>query len=262
MSDSNRTDSGEISQGRNNEGGSGTHPEGGDEPMVSVILPVYNGARFLAESLQSVGAQTFPNYEIVVVDDGSTDKSAAIAQSFPKVRYLYETNQGIALARNNAIAQAHGELIAFLDHDDLWAPNKLQEQVDYLRTHPEISLVLANERLFFTDGYSSPFWLKHKLMQSDHLGLVPGTWLLRKRVFEQVGWLNPRFRISDDVDWFMRFLDAGMQYGVVEETLLFKRLHGENASFQIQAAVEEVLAAFRASIHRRRASGVKRVVEQ
>jgi glycosyltransferase involved in cell wall biosynthesis len=232
-----------------------------DPPMVSIILPVYNGARFLAESLESAVAQTYPHFEIVVMDDGSIDDSAAIAQSFPRVRYWYQENAGIAAARNAAMKHAAGELIAFLDHDDLWAANKLELQVKYLQAHPEVGLVLANERLFFSNGYTSPFWLNHQLMQSDHLGLVPGTWLLRKSVFEQVGPLNPRFRISDDVDWFMRFLDLGFQYGVVEETLLFKRMHGENASFQIHAAMQEILAAFRASIHRRRDSGMTRTTE-
>lgn len=228
------------------------------EPLVSVILPVYNGAEFLAESLETAVAQTYRHFEIVVLDDGSTDDSARIAKAFPRVRYFYQQNGGIADARNNAIALARGELLAFLDHDDLWAHNKLELQVAYLRQHPDIALALAHERLFFTHGYTSEFWLNHKLMQNDHLGLVPGTWLLKKEVFYQVGPLNPRFRISDDVEWFMRFLDKGFQYGVVEETLLFKRMHGENASFQIQAAVQEILMAFRASIQRRRESGMTR----
>ncbi len=229
------------------------------ELLVSIILPVYNGASFLAEALASAIAQTYPHFEIVVMDDGSTDDSASIAQTFPRVRYFFQTNQGIAAARNHAIAHARGELIAFLDQDDLWATNKLELQVAYLLAHPEISLALAHERLFFTHGYTFEFWLNHKLMQQDHLGLVPGTWLVWKQVFDQVGALNSRFHIADDVDWLMRFLDAGLQYGVVEETLLFKRMHGGNASFQIQAAVGEILAVFRASVHRRRASRVQRV---
>lgn len=228
-----------------------------DAPLVSVIMPVYNGAKHLAESLASASAQTYPNFEIVVMDDGSTDESAVIAQTFPRVRYFHQENAGIAAARNRTVRLAEGDLLAFLDHDDLWAPNKIELQVAYLLTHPEVSLVLAHERLFFSDGFTSPIWLNHKLMQEDHLGLVPGTWLLRKEVFWAVGGLDPRFRISDDVDWFLRFRDAGFKYGVVEETLLFKRMHGENASFQVNLAVDEILSSFRESIHRRRESGTK-----
>lgn len=223
-----------------------------DAPLVSVIMPVYNGAKHLAESLASASAQTYPNFEIVVMDDGSTDESAAIAQTFPRVRYFYQDNVGIAKARNRAVRLSRSELLAFLDHDDLWAPNKLELQVAYLLDHPEVSLVLAHEHLFFSDGFTSPIWLNHKLMKEDHLGLVPGTWLLRKEVFWAVGGLNPRYRISDDVDWFLRFRDAGYKYGVVEETLLFKRMHGDNASFQVNLAVDEILSSFRESIHRRR----------
>ncbi len=222
------------------------------EPLVSIIMPVYNGARYLAESLASAEAQTYPHFEIVVINDGSKDASGEIAQTFPRVRYWEQENRGIALARNRAINLARGELLAFLDHDDLWAPTKLELQVAYMQAHPEAALVMCRERLFFSDGFTSPIWLNHRLMRSDHLGLVPGTWLVKKEVFLQVGEMDPRFRISDDVDWFLRFRDRGYEYGVVEETLLFKRLHGANASFQIELAVEEILASFRASIHRKR----------
>ena len=104
-----------------------------DAPLVSVILPVYNGARFLAESLESAVAQTYPQIEIVMMDDGSKDESASIGQAFPRVLYFYQENGGIAAARNAAIALAHGELLAFLDHDDLWAPNKIELQVAYCK---------------------------------------------------------------------------------------------------------------------------------
>jgi glycosyltransferase involved in cell wall biosynthesis len=226
-------------------------------PLVSVIMPIYNGERYLAASLASAEAQTYPHFEIVVINDGSTDACGEIAQTFPHVRYWEQENQGIAAARNRAVSLARGELLAFLDDDDLWAPNKLELQVNYLKTHPEVSLVICNERLFFSDGFTSPIWLNHRLMQSDHPGLVPGTWLLKKDIFLAVGELNPRFRISDDVDWFLRFRDAGFQYGIVKETLLFKRLHGGNASFQVEMAVDEILTSFRESIHRRRLNGTR-----
>src|SRR5688572_14285424 len=105
-------------------------------PFVSVIMPVYNGARYLAESLASAEAQTYPHFEIVVINDGSHDASGEIAQNFPHVRYWEQENQGIAAARNRAVSLARGELLAFLDHDDLWAPTKLELQVRYMQEHP------------------------------------------------------------------------------------------------------------------------------
>src|SRR3982074_3555445 len=102
-------------------------------PLVSVIVPVYNGERFLAETLQSIINQQYRPLELIVIDDGSTDQTARIATSVSEVRYFYQRNQGVANARNAGLAAARGELIAFLDADDLWQPNKLSLQVEYHR---------------------------------------------------------------------------------------------------------------------------------
>jgi glycosyltransferase involved in cell wall biosynthesis len=104
--------------------------------LVSVIVPVYNGERYLSAALESIFAQDYHPFEVIVVDDGSGDSSAAIAKSFKSVQYIYQTNQGIANAWNLGIDASKGELIAFLDCDDLWTPNKLRLQVDYLVNHP------------------------------------------------------------------------------------------------------------------------------
>src|SRR5688500_924354 len=113
------------------------------QPLVSVIIPVYNGARFLRAALESVFAQTYRPIEVIVVDDGSADDSGVIAQSFPEVRYIRQENQGVAAARNNAIEAARGEFFAFLDQDDLWTPEKLRLQIEHLLDHPEVGYTLT-----------------------------------------------------------------------------------------------------------------------
>ena len=102
-------------------------------PLVSVIMPVYNGEQFLRLALDSVFAQNYRPLDIIVVDDGSTDHSADIACSFKGVRYFYQENQGDGLARNHGIAQAQGDFISFLVADDLWAPHKTYVQIEYLK---------------------------------------------------------------------------------------------------------------------------------
>lgn len=231
------------------------------EPLVSVIIPVYNGEKYLSETLDSVTAQTYTPYEIVLVDDGSTDGGAAIAKIYPSVRYFFQKNSGIAAARNRAIEVAKGDLVAFLDQDDLWTPNKLKVQVRYALEHPEVALVLAREKLFFSDGYYSEFVAKHLYMGREHLSLVPGVWLIRREALKVVGGMDGAYKLADDVDWLMRFFDAGYRYGFVDETVLHKRIHGENASLKLHVAIDEILTAFRASIHRRRETGIKRVME-
>src|SRR5512143_3730544 len=109
------------------------------EPLVSVVMPVYNGARYLRQALESALAQTYRPLEIVVVDDGSTDETPAILAEFgTRIRALRQPNSGSAAARNAALDAARGELIAFLDADDLWLPQKLAVQVEYLREHPDV----------------------------------------------------------------------------------------------------------------------------
>src|SRR3954451_23570366 len=105
-------------------------------PLVSVIIPVHNGAKYLRAALESVFAQTYSPFEVIVVDDGSVDESGVIAQSFNDVRYIHQANQGVAAARNNGIGAARGEFLAFLDQDDLWTTEKLKLQMGYLMKDP------------------------------------------------------------------------------------------------------------------------------
>src|ERR1700694_2891614 len=112
-------------------------------PLVSCIVPVYNGERYLRSALESIFAQDYRPLEVIVVDDGSSDKSAVIAQDFKQVRYMHQTNQGVATARNAGLAAARGEFIAFLDQDDLWMSDKLSIQIEHLLKNPEIQYTLA-----------------------------------------------------------------------------------------------------------------------
>jgi glycosyltransferase involved in cell wall biosynthesis len=105
--------------------------------LLSVIIPVYNGERYLAEAARSVRAQTYRPLEVIVVDGGSTDNSAQIARSFAQVHCIQQRNSGVSAARNAGIAASHGESITFLDQDGLWAPEKARPHVRHLLNHPE-----------------------------------------------------------------------------------------------------------------------------
>src|SRR5919112_2696990 len=124
--------------------------------LVSVIVPVYNGERYLAAALQSIFEQDYRPFEVIVVDDGSVDDTAKIARSFQQIHYIYQSNQGAAAARNAGVATAQGELIAFLDADDVWVPNKLSVQADYLFRHPEVGYVVARGRHFLESEANFP----------------------------------------------------------------------------------------------------------
>ncbi len=227
-------------------------------PLISVVMAVYNGAAFLREALECVRRQTYPRLELIVVDDGSTDASGDIARSFAPAHYVHQSNRGIAASRNRGVALAGGEFLAFLDQDDTWRDDKLALQYEHMIAHPEVAIVLAKERLLFADGYHSEYWVNHRLMLEDHVSVVPGAWLVRRSAIDTVGPFDGSFKIADDFDWLNRLLDTGARYGVVEETLHFKRLHDANASSRIDVARAEILTLMRASIQRRRATGLTR----
>ena len=221
-------------------------------PLVSVIIPVYNGDHHLAEALESVLAQTYRPIEIIVVDDGSTDNSANIARSYKEVRYIYQPNQGVAVARNTGISQACGEFIAFLDQDDLWTPNKLSIQIDYLVKYENIGYTLAKMRVFLAPGISKPSWLKENYLLEDIPGYIVGTLVVRRSILEKVGEFNPIYKYGNDSDWFFRATDAGISKAILPETLLHKRIHNANESHKVQAMTLDMMKFLRSSIERKR----------
>ena len=227
--------------------------------LVSAIIPVYNGESYLAEAIASIYAQTYRPLELIVVDDGSTDGSAAIAQSFPLARYIYQSNQGHASAKNTGIAKARGEFIAFLDADDVWTPNKLSVQITFLLENPNVAFTLAQQRLFFMPGVEPPSWIKSEFYAQDYPGFLPGTLVARRNVLERIGGFDPSYRHDNDLDWFLRAKDAGWASVILPETLLLRRIHQNNLSHDDRALRTEGLRAFKASVDRQRRLSEKKM---
>lgn len=218
-------------------------------PSISVILPVYNGAQYLTEALVSVQAQTLPPDEIIVVNDGSTDNSAAIAQSFANVRYHYQANAGPAAARNTGLSLARGELLAFLDADDLWPAAKLAVQSAALAAAPELAVVLGQVQFMQLEA-SHQF----AAMAGPRLGFNLGCALFRASAFERLGTFNAALRYSEDVEWFMRAREQSLPMRVLEEVTLLYRLHGENMVRDKTARDHGFLRELKRSLERRRQS--------
>jgi glycosyltransferase involved in cell wall biosynthesis len=194
-----------------------------NEPRLSVIVPVYNGERYLQAALDSIHGQGDPSLEIVVVDDGSTDASPEIALRCPATRYLRQDNQGPAAARNRGVEMARGNLIAFLDADDVWAPGKLVRQLPPLSRDPAIELVTGHVQC--QQLRASGEW--ESFEQPRYLPLF-GAAVVRRSVLERVGPLDESLRCAEDVDWFMRARELGIRTEVLPDVVLFYRLHGAN----------------------------------
>ena len=215
-------------------------------PLVSVIVPVWNGERFLAEALDSILAQEYEPLEVIVVDDGSTDGSAAIAQA-RDVRYYVQPNRGPGAARNTGVAAAQGELLAFLDQDDVYLPGKLALQVETLAKRPEIGFVFTRIDVFLEPGVERPAWLPADWFVTPPVGYCPSTLMLRREAFAAVGEFDTDYTAFSDGDWFVRARRAGVENVVLDDVTVRYRIHGRNQSNDRNTFVHEVLRSLRRS---------------
>jgi glycosyltransferase involved in cell wall biosynthesis len=221
-------------------------------PLVSVVMIVRNGERFLEAAIDSVRAQSYRPLEIIVVDGQSTDSTSTIARSFPEVELISQTGRGVADAYNVGIEAARGELVAFLSHDDLWTPDKLGVQVEYLRAHPDIQYCVARVTFFLEEGCSPPRAFKRDLLAGDHVGFIMETLVARRSVFRVVGGFDPLRSVSEDTDWFARAKDAGVSMAVIPKVLLMKRLHETNLTRDAPLVRRELMEVIKQSIKRQR----------
>jgi glycosyltransferase involved in cell wall biosynthesis len=223
------------------------------EPLISVAMPVYNGQAYLSQAIESVLAQTWPRVELVVVDDGSSDRSPEIAASYP-LTYVRQENRGVAAARNRAVEVSQGELLAFLDQDDLFLPHKLERQLAALRAEPEAGVCACKMRLFLEPGLPRPRWIHPDLLDSEHHSLQLCTLLVWREVFERVGPFDESFQWAGDADWLLRAREAGVPIAMLGESLIDYRVHDHNESRHEDGIKREALRMFRQSVQRRRAA--------
>ena len=219
-------------------------------PLVSIIVAALNGERFLTEALGSAFAQEYDPFEVVFVDDGSEDRTGEIARSFP-VRYIWQENSGLPAARNAGLAIARGELICFLDADDVFPPTKLRQQVAYLDEHPKVGCVLGHQE-WIVAGLDPP------PLAPDPIFGVPGgvqfvSAMVRREVLDEVGGFDPSFRYAEDRDLFIRMREHGVSIDVLREIVLHKRLHGENMTLAAPTT-HPMLRSLREKLQRERAA--------
>ncbi len=220
---------------------------------VSVIIPVYNGARFLAEAIQSLLDQQAGRCEIIVVDDGSTDDSKAVALGYAAaVTYHYQPNAGVAAARNAGLAQARNAIVGFLDQDDRWAADKLALMLPVFATEPAPDAIygLTIQTVLRPD----PSGEIVEIEGDPHFNWLLGSALFRRRVFEQVGHFDETVRYyADDTDFFLRLRESGLRIDYTEQVALYYRLHGDNTSLKMPTARRMFFVeALKRSLDRRR----------
>jgi glycosyltransferase involved in cell wall biosynthesis len=218
---------------------------------ISVVIPVYQGERFLAQAIETVLGQDRRPDEVIVVDDGSTDASGRIARSYP-VTYVRQDNAGVAAARNAGLEAAGGDFIALLDQDDLWEPRKLRVQLACLHERPEVGWVTCRTRWLLEPGTPLPTWARPEWFEEPQVSFVTSAILARRSTFEAVGRFDPSYVVGSDSDWTLRAEDAGVPCATLEEVLVYHRLHGANNSYDLEACTYETLRLLKGALDRRR----------
>ncbi len=226
-------------------------------PRVSVVIPVHNGEAYLADALDSVAAQTYRPLDMTIVDDGSTDGSARIVAAAQArldipIALLAQTNQGPAAARNRGIQASDGEIVAFLDADDIWLPRKLALQVAFLSAHADVQGSVCRFRYILEPGTAWPLSLNRAHYDRSPTGYLPSALVARRELFDRIGCFDPGLRLGEDTDLFLRARERGAYIGVVPEVLLIRRIHRAGLSYATPTARSEMFAYLRASLHRRR----------
>lgn len=221
-------------------------------PLISVIIPAYNAEKYLVEALQSVIDQSYEPMEIIVIDDGSTDRTAEVVADFgAEFQYIYQENSGPAAARNRGLELAAGDIVGFIDADDLWVKNKIELQLPYLLEDPTIDIVLGSIQRF------GQLALRHNEKDLEDLSRPKtcysfGAALIRKSVFNKVGILDLEMKLHEDTNWFIQARDLDANIFLHDDVVLQYRIHITNISYDREIGYSYLLNALQKSINRRR----------
>lgn len=183
-------------------------------PTVSVITPTFNRADFIGETVESILAQTFGDFELLIVDDGSTDNTREILSPYlsdKRLRYFYQENQGQSVARNRGLTESRGQFLCFIDSDNVWLPNKLESQLNFLREHPEVDIVYGD--IITIDETSKEIGRENMRRISGHIAgdllrdnfVSINTSMVRRQCYTELGGFNEKDRLAEDYDLWLRY---------------------------------------------------------
>jgi glycosyltransferase involved in cell wall biosynthesis len=219
-------------------------------------MPAFDEEAFVAEAVASVLAQTYEQFELIVVDDCSEDRTVEIATGFPGVRVIRrESRGGWPAGRNTGLAVARGEYWTIFDADDVMPPERLERQVAFLEERPSVGIVLGLTEAFTTPGDTRPpHW--NPAWDEGPFPACAGTKMVRRDVLDRVGQYDERLHMSADIDWLARAKDLGIGARRLDEVCLRRRIHSGNSSADHKAGSAALLPVLRESLHRRRKRSV------
>jgi glycosyltransferase involved in cell wall biosynthesis len=221
--------------------------------MISVVIPVFNGAAYIGEAIESVLGQSLPPAEIIVVDDGSSDGTAEVVRRYqPGVLYRRQAHEGAGAARNLGIRESKGDWLAFLDADDVWLPDKLRLQKAAFEEDPGLDLVFSHMNQFRTPELPAEVVAGMACDETSQPSPLISCLLARHAAFDSVGPLRTEVQ-ADFVDWYLRAREAGLRMRVLDVLLVRRRIHPGNFTREHKEVRHEYLHLLKASLDRRRA---------
>lgn len=222
--------------------------------LVSVVIPAYDAEAFIAETLDSVLAQTWTPFEVVVVDDGSTDGTIAVAESFgDRVRVVACPHRGHAATRNAGIEAARGEFIAFIDADDLMPPDALAIRMRHMLADPALDMVAGRLMCFLTPNMSEEDRRRFMVPPEPQQGHLPGAAIIRVSAFVTHGLIDESVPVLCELEWTVRAQDAGARIRQIDDVVVHRRIHGRNLTLRRKQELDaDRLRILRASLARRR----------
>jgi glycosyltransferase involved in cell wall biosynthesis len=223
-----------------------------NEKLVSVILPVFNGERYLGEAIESILNQDYRPIEVIVINDGSTDNTDTIARHYDNdIIYALQKNSGPPAARNKGLRMASGGIIGFLDSDDLWSRNKLSLQLARLADDPSVEIVLGLTQLMKLQTCEEDKEIFEK-WHDPYCTFVLGAAVMRKSVFDKIGFFDETLHYDEDTDWFMRIREKGISMTIMQEVTLLYHRHASNMTLDSPARNRYFIEALKKSLDRRR----------
>jgi glycosyltransferase involved in cell wall biosynthesis len=226
-----------------------------NDSIVSVIIPAFNGARYLSEAVNSAINQTFSPFEVIVVDDGSTDDTPGVAASFgSSIHYDRQSHKGISATLNRGIQLARGELFGFLDADDVWLPDKLEKQVAVLQAQPELDMVFGYSLFFASPDLDAEAARRLYIPDKPQPAFMKSAALIRRASFIRVGPFDTSWQIGDFVDWFAKSMEAGLKFHMLPDVLFKRRVHSRNMTILERSSQGDFVRILKAALDRRRSS--------
>lgn len=197
-------------------------------PLISVIIPIYNGEKFIENLIAQLNIQDYSPLEVIVIDDGSIDRTAQILSNYTHLNYIYQENAGPAVARNSGLKKAQGEFIAFLDCDDLWSETHLKSLIQLFNDDFELGIVkgkIQNQTLIhqITENIDEPYF-----------NCLLGSCIIRKSIFDKIGSFDEELMFCEDMDWFTRAWENNILLKKIDKISLYYRRHEHNMTNDIK----------------------------